>query len=87
MSQQPSAVVSLAPAVSFQQIRKRNGDVVPFNAGKIIDAIFNAARATGEFDRSEARRLTIRALSLAQAVVDPSQSRVIRFALFYNDER
>nr|MDJ0811356.1 ribonucleoside triphosphate reductase [Desulfobacterales bacterium] len=72
MSQQPSAVVSLAPAVSFQQIRKRNDDVVPFNAGKIIDAIFNAARATGEFDRSEARRLTIRVLSLAQAVVEHS---------------
>ncbi len=70
MSQNPAAVVSLAPVVSFQQIRKRNGDVVPFKARKITDAILSAARATGEFDRSQARRLTIRVLSLAQAVIE-----------------
>lgn len=70
MSQHPSAVVPLAPAVSFQQIRKRSGDVVAFDAKKITDAILNAARATGEFDRAEARRLTIRVLSLAQTLIE-----------------
>ena len=70
MSQNPAAVVSLTSTVNFQQIRKRNGDLVPFNAKKITDAILNAARATGEFDRPEARRLTIRVLSLAQAVIE-----------------
>ena len=70
MSQNAAALVSLAPIVSFQQIRKRNGDVVPFNAKKITDAILNAAQATGEFDRSEARRLTIRVLSLAQTMFE-----------------
>ena len=70
MSQNPAAVVSLEPVVSFQQIRKRNGDVVPFAAQKITAAILNAARATGDFDHSEARRLTIRVLSLAQAVIE-----------------
>jgi len=70
MSHNPAAVVALAPTVNFQQIRKRNGNVVTFDAKKITDAILNAARATGEFDRSEARRLTIRVLSLAQAVIE-----------------
>ncbi|MDJ0801857.1 MAG: ribonucleoside triphosphate reductase [Desulfobacterales bacterium] len=70
MSQQPAAVLSLAPVINFQQIRKRNGTVVAFDAKKITDAILNAARATGEFGRAEARRLTIRVLSLAQTVFE-----------------
>ncbi len=70
MSHNPAAVVPLAPTVNFQQIRKRNGDVVPFAAKKIIDAMMNAARVTDEFERAEARRLTIRVLSLAQAVIE-----------------
>jgi anaerobic ribonucleoside-triphosphate reductase len=70
MSHTPAAVVSLSPSVSFQQIRKRNNHIVPFAAGKITAAIMKAARATGEFERPEARRLTIRVLSLAQTVIE-----------------
>jgi ribonucleoside-triphosphate reductase len=72
MSQNPATVVSLAPSVHFRQIRKRNGDIVPFSAKKITDAVLNAAQATGEFDRPEACRLTIRVLSLAQALMEDS---------------
>ena len=70
MPQNPAAVVPLSPSVTFNQIRKRSGEQVPFAAAKITAAILKAARATGEFDRTEARRLTIRVLSLAQAVID-----------------
>jgi len=51
-------------------IRKRNKSVTAFDADKITEAIFKAARVTGEFDKPEARRLTIRVLGLAQAVID-----------------
>ncbi len=76
MSQQVSAALSLAPAVCFEQIRKRNGGVVSFDAKKITDAILNAARATGEFGRSEARRLAIRVLSLVQTMIEHPVSEV-----------
>ncbi len=52
----------------FSEIRKRDGRVVPFDAAKITTAILKAGRATGEFGEAEARRLTIRVLSLAQAM-------------------
>jgi ribonucleoside-triphosphate reductase len=70
MSENSIAVIPFSSSVAFNEIRKRNGDLVPFTAQKITDAILKAARATGEFDGSEARRLTIRVLSLAQAVID-----------------
>ncbi len=54
----------------FQFIRKRNRTVIPFEAGKITTAILKAGRATGEFDEPEARRLTIRVLSLAQTILE-----------------
>ncbi|MFW8601848.1 ribonucleoside triphosphate reductase [Desulfobacterota bacterium M19] len=67
-----SAALRTAPPtpVVLRLIRKRNKSVTTFNADKITAAIFKAARVTGEFDQSEARRLTIRVLSLAQAVID-----------------
>jgi anaerobic ribonucleoside-triphosphate reductase len=52
----------------FTDIEKRDGTVVPFEANKITSAIAKAGKATGEFDESVARRLTIRALNLAQQV-------------------
>jgi ribonucleoside-triphosphate reductase len=70
MTQTSAAVLPLSPTVAFQQIRKRSGNLVPFEVQKITDAILKAARATGEFDRTEAGRLTIRVLSLAQATID-----------------
>jgi ribonucleoside-triphosphate reductase len=64
-----TAAISPIPTTAFGQIRKRNGQVVGFDAGKITTAIRKAAAATGEFDATEARRLTIRVLSLALTVM------------------
>ncbi len=63
------------PAAShffFDRIVKRDGRIVPFASSKITNAILKAGRATGEFGEAEARRLTIRVLTLAQAVFDSS---------------
>jgi ribonucleoside-triphosphate reductase len=65
-----TAPVSPHPVAAFRQIRKRNGRIVPFDAQKITAAIQKAAAATGQFDAAEARRLTIRVLSLALTVID-----------------
>lgn len=46
----------------FQKIRKRNGEIVPFDVTKIRAAILKAGKATGEFDSKEASWLTKRAL-------------------------
>ncbi len=51
---------------AFTRIRKRDGRTVPFDAGKITAAIGAAGRATGEFGDKVARRLTVKALALAQ---------------------
>ncbi len=56
----------------FDKIVKRDGRVVPFASSKITRAILKAGRATGEFGEAEARRLTIRVLTLAQTVFDSS---------------
>ncbi|MGW8160965.1 MAG: ATP cone domain-containing protein, partial [Desulfobulbales bacterium] len=65
------ALQAVEPApVVFRSLRKRNKSLAPFDAGKITDAILKAANATGEFGKPEAKRLTIRVLSLAQAVID-----------------
>jgi len=47
-------------------IRKRNGELVPFDASKITNAIARAGKASGEFDEGAARKLTIRVLNLAE---------------------
>jgi ribonucleoside-triphosphate reductase len=60
---------TLAPAVSFTAIRKRDGRLVPFDAGKITRAIARAGSATGEFPAATAQRLTVRVLTLAQTVL------------------
>jgi len=49
----------------FEKIKKRNGSVVEFNSSKITAAIAKAGHATGEFEEREARKLTLRVLTLA----------------------
>jgi ribonucleoside-triphosphate reductase len=52
------------------KIKKRDGRLVKFTADKITHAIAKAGMATGEFDESAARTLTIRVLNLAERVFD-----------------
>lgn len=52
------------------KIRKRDGRLVKFNADKITGAIAKAGRATGEFDETAARMLTIKVLNLAERLFD-----------------
>lgn len=61
---------AISPTRLFPAIRKRDQRDEPFDAGKITNAILKAGRATGEFDKPEARRLTVRVLSLAQVVFE-----------------
>ncbi len=53
----------------FKHILKRDGKKVRFNAEKITNAIAKAGTATGEFDYSIARMLTLKVLSLAEDVM------------------
>ncbi len=64
------AAAAVSPELFFQNIRKRNGNVTPFQVDKITGAILKAAQATGEFDQSEARRLTVWVLGLAKALLE-----------------
>jgi ribonucleoside-triphosphate reductase len=59
-----------APDQLFESIRKRDQRHEPFDASKITKAILKAGRASGEFDETEARRLTIRVLTTAQFVFE-----------------
>ena len=49
----------------IEKIKKRNGSVVEFDTSKIAAAIAKAGHATGEFEKREARKLTLRVLTLA----------------------
>jgi ribonucleoside-triphosphate reductase (formate) len=49
----------------FEQIKKRDGRIVDFDSPKITAAITKAGQATGEFGGREARKLTLRVLTLA----------------------
>ena len=49
----------------FEQIKKRNGSIVEFDSSKITIAIAEAGKATGAFEEREARKLTLRVLTLA----------------------
>ncbi len=49
----------------FETIKKRDGSVVEFDSSKITKAIAAAGKATGEFGEKEARKLTLRVLTLA----------------------
>ena len=49
----------------FEEIKKRDGRVVEFDSTKITAAIIKAGKATGEFGEKEAKKLTLRVLTLA----------------------
>jgi ribonucleoside-triphosphate reductase len=49
----------------FENIKKRDGRIVEFDSSKITAAIAKAGKATGEFEEREARKLTLRVLTLA----------------------
>ena len=49
----------------FQQIKKRDERIAKFDSSKMTAAIAKAGQATGEFEEREARKLTLRALTLA----------------------
>ncbi|MGD8948985.1 MAG: ATP cone domain-containing protein, partial [Desulfobacterales bacterium] len=49
----------------FENIRKRDGNVVEFDSSKITAVIAKAGKATGEFGEMEAKKLTARVLDLA----------------------
>lgn len=49
----------------FESIRKRDGRIVGFDSLKITSAIAQAGKAAREFDEREARKLTLRVLTLA----------------------
>ncbi|MBW2011520.1 MAG: hypothetical protein JRI32_07740, partial [Deltaproteobacteria bacterium] len=49
----------------FENIKKRDGRVVEFDSLKITHAIAEAGKASGEFTEREARKLTLRVLTLA----------------------
>ena len=72
-----AAVAPDRPApLLFTSIRKRDGRLVPFEAGKITAALHKAGRATGEFDEAMARRLMLRVLSLAEASLPSAEATV-----------
>lgn len=49
----------------FEKIKKRDGRIVQFDSSKITAAIEKAGQATGEFTERDARKLTLRVLTLA----------------------
>lgn len=49
----------------FEKIKKRDGRILDFDSSKIANAIAKAGKATAEFDQREAKKLTLRALTLA----------------------
>jgi ribonucleoside-triphosphate reductase len=49
----------------FEKIEKRDGRIVDFDSSKITAAIAKAGHATGEFSERDARKLTLRVLTLA----------------------
>ena len=52
----------------FEKIKKRSDTIVEFDSSKITAAIHKAGKATGEFGEREARKLTLRVLTLAHEI-------------------
>ncbi|WDP84735.1 MAG: ribonucleoside triphosphate reductase [Desulfobacter sp.] len=50
----------------FEQIKKRDGRVAQFNSSKITNALVKAGEATGEFNGRDAKKMTMRVLTLAR---------------------
>ncbi len=56
----------------LKQIKKRDGRISDFDSLKITAAITKAGKATGEFGEKEAKKMTLRALTLAHEMrLDP----------------
>jgi len=53
----------------FEEIKKRSGETVKFEAQKITKAIYKAGQATGEFELETAKKLTLRVLDLSLDVI------------------
>jgi hypothetical protein len=49
----------------IEQIKKRDGRIVEFDSSKITAAIAKAGQATNEFEERDAKKLTLRVLTLA----------------------
>ena len=56
---------ALQDTQKFIAIIKRNGELTPFDSVKITNAIYQAGKATGEFDEAVAEDLTRRVLEIA----------------------
>jgi len=52
----------------FEKIKKRNGRNVAFDSSKITTAIYKAGKATGEFGERDAKKLTLKVLTLARGL-------------------
>jgi len=50
----------------FEQIKKRDGRVAEFDSSKITNALVKAGEATGEFNGRDAKKMTMRVLTLAR---------------------
>jgi len=49
----------------FEEIKKRDGRIAKFDSSKITTAVAKAGKATGEFEEKEAKKMTLRVLTLA----------------------
>ncbi|MBF0100762.1 MAG: ribonucleoside triphosphate reductase [Desulfobacterales bacterium] len=52
----------------FEKIKKRNGNIVEFDPVKITAAVTKAGQATGEFNEREAKKLTLKVVTLARQI-------------------
>jgi len=50
----------------FEKIKKRDGRIAEFDSSKISDAIAKSGKETGEFDAKEAKKLTMKVITLAR---------------------
>ncbi|SMC66123.1 ribonucleoside-triphosphate reductase class III catalytic subunit [Desulfocicer vacuolatum DSM 3385] len=50
----------------FEKIKKRDGRIAEFDSSKISDAIAKSGKETGEFDEKEAKKLTMKVITLAR---------------------
>ncbi len=58
---------------AIAQIRKRNGDIVPFQESKITEAIYRAAYSQGGHDRRRAEQLKDEVVALLRAKLGPDE--------------
>jgi anaerobic ribonucleoside-triphosphate reductase len=65
LKNETSVIPKAKEKLVFDTIKKRDGRVVEFDSSKITAAIAKAGQATGEFGQREARKLTLRVLTLA----------------------